>query len=89
MKTLELCFYCEQRIADGRDHIIPVSFYKTKETVPACRWCNGTLGTQLFGSALEKKAFIQGKMRWRAKGCGKLGTRGRPKTRPRGRPYLG
>ena len=46
------CSYCGD-YADTRDHVLPVSKYRTsrkgisfKDTIPACRECNSTLGNK-------------------------------------------
>mgnify|MGYP000864035555 CR=1 FL=1 len=82
--ALELCFYCGENIADGRDHITPVLYRKTHETVPACGPCNSILGNKLFDSADAKREYVQGRLRRREMSCEHCGAFFTPK-HPRGR----
>lgn len=67
------CIYCGLP-AEGRDHFIPTSFVttmlsagivpkRTKVIVPACRECNSTAGSKVFGTIREKRAYIHDRYR--------------------------
>ena len=62
------CMYCGER-ADNVEHVFPKTYFgEQTQKVWACSECNGLAGAKIFDSILEKRSYIQERLRWRYRG---------------------
>lgn len=54
------CTYCGER-CDEKEHVVPKSYKKNNNTVPACRECNSTLGAVFYHTVGSRAQFLLAK----------------------------